>query len=132
MTARPLRILVTGSRRWRDRRAIAEALAAQIRDHRDRNPIVLVHGGAQGADSIADSIWRKWAFVGDLAEPEVHPADWDRYGCAAGPKRNAEMVDLGVDVVLAFPIGPSAGTRGCIELARKAGIPVVVHEGSQA
>lgn len=132
LPARSLRILITGSRRWSDRQVIAEALAAQLRDHRDRNPITLVHGGARGADSIADRIWRQWAFVADLAEPEVHEAHWARHGCAAGPLRNAEMVAAGADICLAFPIGPSPGTRDCIARAEAAGIPVVIHEGSEA
>jgi len=38
------------------------------------------------------------------------------------------MIDLGADVLLAFPIGESAGTRGCIALAVAAGIPVLDHD----
>lgn len=125
----PLRILVTGSRDWTDEQAIHDALAQVMRAHRDRNPIVLVHGGARGADRIADKIWRSWQFRLDLAAPEVHHADWDSYGKAAGWRRNAEMVAAGADVCLAFPLGESRGTRGCMALAEEAGIPVIVHEG---
>jgi hypothetical protein len=60
--------------------------------------------------------------------PEPHPADWKRHGRAAGPIRNAEMVALGADVCLALPIGLSPGTRGCIDLAEAAGIPVRCYE----
>jgi len=79
---------------------------------------------------------------------KVVPADWNRCddGCyhkprkdasgvnycpAAGPRRNKKMVDMlnpDKDVVLAFPYGKSAGTRGCIRLAEKAGLHVIVYE----
>lgn len=57
-------------------------------------------------------------------EIESHPAEWGKYGDAAGPIRNAKMVSLGADVCLAFQKGNSSGTAGCITLADKAGITV--------
>lgn len=50
---------------------------------------------------------------------------------AAGPRRNKIMVDQldpETDQVLAFPYGKSAGTRGCIKLAERAGLDVIVYE----
>lgn len=124
------RILLTGSREWTDPAPIKAALAKAIRQFW-QDQMVLVHGGARGADTVADRIWRGWLNVGGLIEPEVHEVtdeDWGRHGRAAGPRRNAAMVALGADLCLAFPLGPSPGTRGCIDLARAAGIPVIVHE----
>jgi hypothetical protein len=63
--------------------------------------------------------------LGFTAEP--HPADWAQHGKAAGMIRNREMVALGADVVLAFPLGRSPGTRGCIRTAEEAGLTVKVH-----
>lgn len=45
---------------------------------------------------------------------------------AAGPLRTRDMVALGADLVLAFPLGPSRGTRSCMRLARQAGLSVHV------
>jgi hypothetical protein len=85
----------------------------------------VVHGGARGADALVDEIARNWGWT-----PEVHPADWDLYGRSAGHRRNAEMVALGADVCLAFPLGVSSGTRGCMRLAASAGI-FVANFGEQ-
>ena len=119
-----LRILITGSREWTDRATIRRALVeAGHRSGVHPRDTVVVHGGARGADTIADEVADAFG-----CQVEVHPADWDRYGKAAGHRRNAEMVALGADVVLAFPLGASPGTRGCMKLAENAGIPVRVYE----
>jgi hypothetical protein len=128
--SRPYRILVTGSREWTDVSTIEDALLnALYESPADADPPVLVHGGCPtGADAIADSVWRHWSHVypelGFLADPEVHPADWARHGRSAGPIRNHAMVRAGADICLAFPVGRSPGTRGCMAAARAALIPV--------
>lgn len=116
------RILVTGSRDWTDREAIAHALL-DVRDQpRPGVPsrMVLVHGACPtGADAIADEWATAWGW-----EVERHPAEWETHGRAAGPIRNQKMVDLGADVCLAFPLPGSRGTRHCMGAAERAGIPV--------
>lgn len=124
-----LRILVTGSRHWTDRDTIRRALVDTIDNWTARGGcgyVTVIHGGAPGADRIAGEIARELRCA-----VEVHPADWDRHGRRAGPIRNAEMVQAGADVCLAFPLGQSRGTRGCIRLAELAGIPVHVYEGAE-
>jgi hypothetical protein len=125
------RILVTGSRNWPDGdeyliyRAILRWLDGQGWTFgSDPNPVV-VHGGARGVDTISD----KWATSHGWVS-ECHPADWKRWGRSAGHRRNAEMVALGADVCLAFPLGASPGTRGCMRLAWEAGIRVINCEGT--
>jgi hypothetical protein len=120
------RLLVTGSRFWSDRAVIHDALFAAWRELGPNT--VLIHGACHlgGADIIADEIWKG---QGLLTEP--HPADWKRYGKDAGPIRNQEMVDLGADLCLAFPLGRSTGTRDCALRAALAGIPVWYFEGQE-
>lgn len=61
-----------------------------------------------------------------LALEERHPADWTKYGKAAGPLRNQEMVDAGADAVFAFPTPASNGTLDCMARAWVRGIPVFI------
>lgn len=111
--------------------------------------LVLRHGACpEGFDALADA----WALARGLM-PERCPAAWDScawdcpktahrirkrpgdrlhpgmlpdYCPGAGPRRNARMVGLGADLMIAAPLGRSYGTRGCMRLARAAGIPVRV------
>jgi hypothetical protein len=78
----------------------------------------LVHGDAKGADrQCAD--W--WDMHNGAVEP--HPADWATHGKAAGPIRNQEMVDSGLDLLLVFPGGN--GTEDMRTRAAKAGIAIL-------
>jgi hypothetical protein len=110
-----MRVIVCGSRRWRDRGRIIARLADLPGDS------TVVHGHAAGADKIAHQEAQK---LGLLVEP--HPADWDRYGKRAGIVRNCEMAELDADLCIAFWDGRSAGTRHMIETATLYGIPVEI------
>jgi hypothetical protein len=118
----PFRLLVTGSRTWHDIAAIERALAVIL----DRHPegVLLVHGACpRGADAIAAA----YAARTPGYQIEAHPADWHRYGRAAGYRRNAEMIALGADGCAAFIRGRSPGSTSMVRLASAAGIPVWLH-----
>ena len=127
------RILVTGSRHRTDEKifdALSDAYAGIRRSH-DR--LVVVHGGASGADSAAV----EWVAVDAGGDPygvvaEPHPADWTR-GPKAGPERNQKMVDLGADLCLAFPgAADSRGTWDCLRRAVAAGIETRIYPEPRA
>lgn len=125
-TVRRPRILITGSRHYNSYDTVHDAIIRAIAEHGNLDAphlSTIVHGGASGADEIAGRVAR---FLG--ASVEVHPAQWAALGKKAGPIRNQEMVDAGADVCLAFPLGESRGTRGCMRAASAAGIPLVVAE----
>lgn len=118
------RLLITGTRYGWDEDLLSAGLLVAYRvlePEPSTEPVLLVHGSADGVDSQAAQIWQ------DLGMPtEGHPAEWDRYGKAAGPMRNAVMVNLGADLCAAFPDEKSRGTWDCVRKARAAGIIVLI------
>lgn len=115
------RFAVTGGRDFTNRPLIEAALK-----HIPPRDAVMVHGAARGADNIAA---HTWVTMGGTCEP--HPANWDKYGQAAGHIRNQEMVDSGLDLLIAFPGGN--GTANMVERAKKAGVRVLdMHQTSDA
>jgi hypothetical protein len=132
---RRLVILVSGSREYarpdligEGRRLIGDALAQAVRET-VADEVVIRHGRCRGADMIADEWACEMRRLGRHVEIDSRPADWDRYGKAAGFVRNGQMVDEGADICLAFPIGMSPGTWDCVARAQAAGIPVRIYEG---
>lgn len=112
-----LRVLVCGDRHWRDERIIRTVLAGLGAPAVD---VVVIHGAARGADSIADRVARRLGY-----RVESYPAEWERYGKAAGPIRNRRMLVEGrPDVVIAFhdDLAASTGTADMVTIARRAAV----------
>ena len=87
--------------------------------------IIVVEGGAPGADLLS-----KKAAISLNIEYREYKADWKKYGRAAGPKRNQQMLDCErPDLVVAFHpnINESKGTKDMVNRARKANIPVEIY-----
>jgi hypothetical protein len=88
---------------------------------------VIIEGEARGADTYA----RVYAERNNIPI-EKYPADWKRYGLAAGPIRNRQMLMEGKpDLVMAFAkttLAESRGTKNMVKQARKAGVRVQVFE----
>lgn len=118
-----IRIIVTGSRDWSwdNCGPIYDQLKSVAIGF---DNITIVHGDCitGGADAIA----KHWTHYYPGSRHEPHSAHWFRDGKQAGPLRNQLMVDLGADLVLAFPKEDSRGTRDCLGRARAANIPVKV------
>lgn len=113
MTERlPYRIIVCGGRDLTD----YELVHTEISLYRRHDPII-VHGDYRGADKLTDRAAKE---LGLAVEP--HPAMWELYGAAAGPKRNEEMAQAGADLLIAFPGGN--GTRDMVHRAKAHGISV--------
>lgn len=111
-----MRVLVCGSRSWDDPDEIRKVLERLPRES------VVVHGGARGADRMADTIARSLGL-----QVEEYKADWGRHGRAAGFVRNRLMIDTKPDLVVAFWDGRSTGTEHTLRLAGRLRIPTETH-----
>jgi hypothetical protein len=117
------RVIFCGSRNWRSWHPILNAMLELATEHPD---MVVIHGGARGADEMVDNYAHKLGLT-----VEAFPADWQGRGRAAGPIRNRQMLDAGVDEVVAFKDDfdyslKTGGTENMVKIATQAGIPTRV------
>lgn len=111
-----MRVLVCGGRDYSDENRLFAVLDDIDKQH---NITLLISGCASGADTLA----MRWSLKWDL-QVAMFPADWKKHGRAAGPIRNARMIDEGKpDLVVAFEGGK--GTADMIRRARAAGLRVI-------
>lgn len=144
-----MRILVCGNREWKDWLLIWTVLDGYYTNDAvgwltiTALPFVVIEGGATGADTCASEWVYKSPLHGEVVNlgtydpvkyedkhsgmPVAHlcfPAEWNKYGNAAGPIRNGQMLREGKpDLVLAFGYG--RGTDDMVTQARNAMLPVV-------
>lgn len=110
-----MRVLVCGSRGWTDHKTIKSRLEQLPKK------TIIIHGGADGADSLAGHIASERLGM----HVAIVRALWHIYDKGAGSKRNRAMLDLEPDLVIAFSLG-TRGTRNMIKLAEQHGIEVEV------
>jgi len=110
---RGMKLGIVGSRTFNDYDKLKQVLSEKL-------PFVLISGGAEGADSLAE----RFADENKL-EKVIHLPNWNGEGKAAGFIRNARIVE-DCDELVAFWDGVSRGTRDTIRKARKKGISVTI------
>lgn len=106
--------LICGGRAFKDRDLVYGVLDVL-------DPWGVVHGAYDGADTLA----HEWAIT-RRKRVFAHRANWTRWGTAAGPIRNQEMLDIhgpSLKAVIAFPGGH--GTADMVTRAQLARIPVI-------
>ena len=91
---------------------------------------IVLHGGARGADMLADFWGRRQAYERELHVVRVD-ALWKSYGNSAGPRRNRAMLMLRPTFAFAYPTG-GPGTADMLELLREHGIDHIVREPAHA
>jgi hypothetical protein len=112
------RILICGDRDWTDHLLIWDALVDAGAE------VIVIEGEARGADTIAMEV-----AVALGLQVLRFPANWTKWGRAAGAIRNRQMLEEGrPDEVWAFhnDLARSHGTANMIAQARKRGVPVKV------
>ncbi len=120
-----MRWLVCGGRDYPDEKTLFATLTLLVVDR--GWPSVVIEGEARGADTMA----REWA-EHFMIPVEKYPADWERYGRAAGFIRNRQMLSDGKpDLVVAFydkPREESKGTADMVKQARAAGVETIEED----
>lgn len=116
-----MKVIIAGSRHCESFKVVLDAM--------NESPFVgkiteIVSGGARGVDTIGENL-------GVLMGIPVKrfPAEWDKFGRAAGPKRNRQMAEY-ADALIAVLYPGSRGTANMIEQAKRLGLKIHVKEMS--
>lgn len=117
------RLAVVGSRKHPQAGAWARAVVDSV-----TTSALIVSGGAAGVDRQAElaATARGLQVVSLPASATM----WRRMGNAAGMVRN-RWIETASDAAVALPWGEASGTRGMIEICRRAGKPVLVIESEE-
>ena len=114
-----MRIVIAGCREYTDfEEASVFILSCLVR--LGIETAVVLSGKCRGADKLGErfATERGWRIL-------EFPADWAKYGRAAGPVRNRKMVDAS-DAVICFWDGKSRGTASLIQYAKKLKRPLFI------
>lgn len=122
MSKKQFRVIIAGSRKYDDYQRLKEKcnriLSAKFAD--PEAEVIIVSGHASGADALGE----RYAAERSL-KTDIHPADWNKYGRAAGPRRNAETAAV-ADALIAFPKAgeENRGTKNMVKLTRDKGLSI--------
>jgi len=141
-----MKLIIAGDREFNDYIVFTEKLEKVIKKN-NWDVTEVVHGGARGADSLAD----RWADDNSIPKT-IKAAEWDnikapgaiikerinpwtkkseKYNANAGFYRNSMMAEYG-DALVAFQLaGVTAGTKDMIKKATEKGLNVEVIEKTQ-
>ena len=111
-----MKLIIAGSRSITDYTALQYAIAQT-----DFSISEVVSGCARGVDTLGE----RWAIEHSI-QTHKFPADWGRFGQAAGLYRNWEMAEY-ADGLLALWEGESRGTLHMIDCMRRLGKPYEVY-----
>ena len=112
-----MRTIIAGSRTIKDYDIVKEAI-----EKSGFQITTLISGTAPGVDQLGE----KWANENGVSI-EIHPADWDKWGRAAGPIRNKEMADCAEACIIVWD-KVSKGTKNMMMQAIKNGLKLYVHD----
>lgn len=114
------RVIIAGTRTFDDYGMLCLHADYMLQEQRKKRRIVIVSGAAKGADALGEQYAKDRGY-----KIQRYPADWDKYGKAAGPIRNEKMAQ-NADALIAYWDGKSRGTWNMIELARNYGLKVSI------
>ena len=117
---KPIKVVIAGCRDYNNYDEAKEYIDFCLSRIRKISDIIIISGCASGADALGERYAVENGFI-----IEKYPADWQKYGKSAGPRRNLQMAEA-CDFVICFWDGKSRGTRSMIEYAKQCGKPVKI------
>ena len=120
------KVIIAGSRGFSNYKLLKEKCNEYLREKRKKYNIIIISGGACGADTLGEKYAQDEGF-----SLEVFPANWNKFGKSAGFRRNEQMAEV-ADALIAFWDGKSHGTKHMIEIMenKKLLVRVVNYETS--
>lgn len=120
------KVIIAGSRGFSNYKLLKEKCNEYLREKRKEYNIIIISGGARGADTLGEKYAQDEGF-----SLEVFPANWNKFGKSAGFRRNEQMAEV-ADALIAFWDGKSHGTKHMIEIMenKKLLVRVVNYEAS--
>ena len=120
------KVIIAGSRGFSNYKLLKEKCNEYLREKRKEYNIIIISGGARGADTLGEKYAQDEGF-----SLEVFPANWNKFGKSAGFIRNEQMAEI-ADALIAFWDGKSHGTKHMIEIMedKKLLVRVVNYETS--
>ena len=111
-----MKIIIAGGRNFTDYQTLIKFCNLILQDQTE---IEIVSGAYyKGADLLGEKYAQEKGY-----KLTQFPANWKRYGKAAGPKRNEQMANY-ADALIAFWDGKSKGTKHMIELAKSKNLKI--------
>lgn len=115
-----IKVIVAGGRDFTDREGLLKAFH-QFMEPYANEQIVIVSGGAKGADAIGEWIGKEYGIT-----TVIMRAQWEKFGKSAGYRRNEQMAQYGSHLLAAWD-GASKGTKHMIDLAKQYGLITQIH-----
>lgn len=120
-----MRVIVCGCRDFCDNNLLFQTLDGILSNFDD---VEIISGHATGADKIGEEYAKSRGL-----KCAVFKAEWDKYGRAAGPIRNKQMLYYAMEdhpLVIAFWDGKSRGTKNMIDIAKKVNVAtkIILYE----
>ena len=104
------KVIIAGSRGFSNYKLLKEKCNEYLREKRKEYNIIIISGGARGADTLGEKYAQDEGF-----SLEKFPANWNKFGKSAGFRRNEQMAEV-ADALIAFWDGKSHGTKHMIEI----------------
>ena len=114
------RIVVAGCRDYDNYHEAEEYIDSCINGMKSECEFLFISGGCHGADALGERYAREHGY-----KIKRYPAEWEKYGRAAGPMRNRKMAEI-ADFIICFWDGKSRGTKTMIDFATEKGKPLKI------